>query len=356
MNFPLFKTKTNNDKQFNLNDPKQRADYFQTKAGEEITKLKKYFGNGNTFIAYVLGKKNAGKGTYAKLFLEALGDSADNVVHISVGDIVRDVHSAMENKKEKKELMQFLKENYRGYISAQKAIDALLGRDTKTLLPNEFILSLVKREINQQGKKALFIDGFPRTLDQVSYSLYFRDLIDYRPDTDFFVLIDVPEAVIDERLKYRVICPKCHTSRNLKLLPTSKIGYDKNKKEFYLECDNPDCQGARMVGKEGDELGIENIRKRLEMDGKLIKQALNLYGVPKILLRNSVPIDKVNELVDDYEITPEYVFSYNKKEHSVEIKEKPWIIKDDQGVDSHSLLAPPVVVSFIKQMVEVLDL
>jgi len=36
--------------------------------------------------------------------------------------------------------------------------------------------------------------------------------------------------------------------------------------------------------------------------------------------------------------------------------EKPWIVKDDEGVPSYSLLAPPVVVSMIKQIVEVLDL
>ena len=75
-------------------------------------------------------------------------------------------------------------------------------------------------------KKALFIDGFPRDLDQVSYSLFFRDLIGYRADPDIFILIDVPNSVIDERIKYRVVCPKCHTPRNLKLLATKQVEYD----------------------------------------------------------------------------------------------------------------------------------
>ena len=65
--------------------------------------------------------------------------------------------------------------------------------------------------------------------------------------------------------------------------------------------------------KEGDELGIETIRERLETDKKLIKQSLSLYGIPKILLRNSIPIKKAKDFVDDYEITPEYIFERDKK-------------------------------------------
>jgi hypothetical protein len=35
---------------------------------------------------------------------------------------------------------------------------------------------------------------------------------------------------------------------------------------------------------------------------------------------------------------------------------EPWIVKDDEGVPSYSLLAPPVAVSFIQQTVKVLGL
>ena len=60
-----------------------------------------------------------------------------------------------------------------------------------------------------------------------------------------------------------------------------------------------------MIIKEGDELGIGPIKERLKTDEKLIKQAFSLYGVPKILLRNSIPVDKAKQTVNDYEITPE---------------------------------------------------
>jgi len=103
-------------------------------------------------------------------------------------------------------------------------------------------------------------------------------------------------------------------------------------------------------------LGVEPIRERLKMDGKLIEMTFSLYGIPKILLRNSLPLKDANNFVDDYEITPEYIFEWSGKEKRVKIKEKPWQILDDEGIPSLSLLPQPVVVSMIKQMVDVLGL
>jgi len=111
-----------------------------------------------------------------------------------------------------------------------------------------------------------------------------------------------------------------------------------------------------MISKEGDELGIKPIKERLEKDEKLMEQALSLYGVPKIFLRNAIPQKIAKQYVDDYEITPEYVFQWDKKNRKVKIKEKPWVILNDKGEKSVSLLAPPVVVSMIKQLVKFLSL
>ncbi|MBL7141961.1 nucleoside monophosphate kinase [Patescibacteria group bacterium] len=307
--FPLSLSKTKIDglnEKFNLSNVAERAAYFKAKVGPEIEKLKQYFQH-NTFIAYWLGKKNSGKGTYSKLMMEIFG--RDKIGHISIGDIVRSAHRSMSDQNKKQEILDYLKKNYRGYISIDQAISSLLGRNTRSLLPTEFILALVKREIDKMPRKTLFIDGFPREMDQISYSLYFRDLINYRNDVDIFIVIDIPEPVISERMKYRVVCPKCYAPRNLKLFPTQEVGYDQEKKEFYLRCDSPKCQNARMGIKEGDNLGIEAIRKRLELDDKLIKKVFSLHGIPKILLRNAIPVKQTKNLVDDYEITPEY--SYN---------------------------------------------
>ena len=350
--FPYFKTKVEGvTEKFNLSDPAERKKYFAVKAGPEIAQLKEYLKN-NTFVAYFLGKKNSGKGTYSKLMIEVFGE--DKISHISVGDIVRGVHRDMEDEQKTRELMDFLYQNYRGYISVDDAIKALLSRDTKTLLPTEFILALIKREIDKLLRKSLFIDGFPRELDQISYSLFFRDLINYRQDPDIFVVISIPESVIDERMKYRVVCPVCQTPRNLKLFATKLAGYDAEKKQFYLICDDPNCGGARMVAKEGDNLGRETIRERLELDDKLIEKVFSLHGIPKVFLRNSLPIKLAKDLVDDYEITPEYVFRLDKN-NQVKIREKQWIVKDDDDVDAYSLLAAPIVLSLIKQLAKILS-
>src|SRR3989338_10327452 len=285
--FPITKTKVPNlERKFDLSDPKERMEYFEAKAGPEIAKLKKYFEN-NTFVAYLLGKKNSGKGTYTKLMAEIFGK--DKIGHISVGDLVRTTHKIVEDPAQKKELIEYLEQHYRGYISIEDAIDALIGKKQKVLFPNEFILALVKREIDKFGRKVIFIDGFPRELDQVQYALYFRDLVNYRLDPDLFVAISIPESVIDERMRNRVTCPICQTPRNLKTFPTKEAGYDEKSKEFFLICDNPECSGARMVGKEGDDAGIEIIRERLDLDDVLIKKVMTLHGIPKILLRNAVP-------------------------------------------------------------------
>ena len=354
MRFPIFKTKIEGLTQKpNLTDPKDRKAYFELKAGLEIKKLKEFLKH-HTFIAYLLGKKNSGKGTYSKMFAEVIDPA--KISHFSIGDMVREVDEGLKISKRKKELSSFLEKQYRGFLPLKEALSAFEKRNTETLLPTELILALVKREIAKRKKKVLFIDGFPRDLDQISYSLFFRDLIGYREDPDIFILINVPEAVIDERIKWRRICPLCQTSRNLKLFPTSKVDYDERGKEFYLICDNPDCQGVRMISKEGDELGIEPIRKRLEMDKKLMEKAFSLYGIPKVLLRNSLPIKEASKYVDDYEITLEYSYQWLDKTKLVKIIEKPWQILDDRGIPSYSLLPPPVVVSLIKQMVEVLDL
>ena len=110
-----------------------------------------------------------------------------------------------------------------------------------------------------------------------------------------------------------------------------------------------------MVPKEGDSRGIAPIKERLKTDAKLVEQAYSFYGIPKILLRNSLPAKTARNYVDDYEITPEYQSQWDRKNKKVKIIEKPWIIKDDNGIPSYSLLAQPVVIALLKQMAKVLQ-
>ncbi len=350
--FPVWKTKTPKVKgNFDLGDLGSRKKYFQAKAGKEIKEINNYLKK-KTFVAYLLGKKNSGKGTYSKLFIEALGTK--KVGHVSVGDIVRDVHKSLSDKKERKSLVAFLKAHYRGFHDLEETIGLIESRSQTSLMSTELIIALVKYEISKRPRQALFIDGFPRALDQINYSLYLRDLIGYRNDPDMLVFISLPESVIDERIKYRVVCPKCRAPRNTRLMATKHVGWDEKKGEFYLMCDNPACNKAKMEPKEGDELGIDPIRARLAVDDEVFKKLLGVGGIPKVYLRNAMPANVALKYVDKYEVTPGYSYERNAKTGGIKTIEKPWTIKDDEGKESMSLLPPPVAVALIKQIAAIL--
>lgn len=333
---------------FDLTDPQSLQEYFQAKASEEIETIKDYLQN-KQFIGFFVGKKNAGKGTYSKLFSELIGK--DKIVHLSVGDLVRDVHGNWEeyikSPKGKK-----LKDYYRGFISFEEAQDRFLSRSASNLLPSEFILALLRVEFDDLQDKSIFLDGFPRDVDQIGYSLFFKEIMGREEDKDMFILIDIPDSVINERIKSRRICPICNTPRNLKLLPTSSVGFDSEKQEFYLMCDNPACNKARMVGKEGDELGIEPIKERLEKDQEIINKSNELYGIQKVLLRNSIPVTEADQYFDKYELTP--AFGYELDGEKVKTVESPWTVKDNEGVESYSLMPAPVAIALLKQMSKIL--
>ena len=353
LEFPIVGTKVPGlTKKFDLADPKSRKEYFQAKVGKEIGLISNYLETG-TFMAFLLGKKNSGKGTYSGFLREIFG--LDKIAIVALGDLVREVHANWDGYTRTDEY-QDLKKFYRGFISFDEAIERLHGRSTTSLLPSEFILALLKARIKKTGKKAIFVDGIPRDTDQISYALFFRDLADYREDPDLFVMIDIPMSVIDERIKYRVICPNCSTSRNIKLLVTKDIEYDKDTGKFHLICDNPECKNVRMVTKEGDDLGLGPIKERLEKDEMILQRVNELHGIPKVMLRNHVPAKEALEHYDEYELTPEYVLHWDEKGKKVRVEEKPWTVKDDNNVESYSLLAPPVVVSLIKQLRKVLEL
>ena len=87
LEFPIIGTKVKGlTKRFDLSGPEGREKYFKAKVGDEIERIGKYLKNG-TFVAFMIGKKNSGKGTYSQIFAEIFG--SDKVSLISIGDIVR---------------------------------------------------------------------------------------------------------------------------------------------------------------------------------------------------------------------------------------------------------------------------
>jgi adenylate kinase family enzyme len=354
MDFPIFNSKELSDgRTYNLTHPPERLQYFHAKLGTKIDDVKEFLDN-HSFVSYMLAKKLAGKGTYAKMVEEILGP--ERFCHISVGDVVRGAHKTLESNECSKDLYSYLEKNYRGFISLEDAVEALLNRSQdKVSVPSELLLALLKYEIEKVGSKGLFIDGLPRNLDQVSYSLYFRDLINFRDDPDFFVFIDVPMEIIRSRVENRVICPICQTSRNITFNPTKFVRYDETTSEFYFLCDSSSCSGygtARYMAKEGDTAGIEFIKERLDSDGALMEKAYALQGIPKVLVRSAIPVDVAYEYVEEYEIQP--AFTYKLEGSEVLVIPQPWKFKDDAGVESYTVFAATYVVNMFSQIHNIL--
>lgn len=349
--FPIIGTITKGvDQPFDLTNPDSLNEYFEAKVGPEIKTIKKALEKQN-FIAFFVGKKNAGKGTYSKLFMNLIGEN--KIVHLSVGDLVREIHGDWDNFIKSAEGKK-LKDIYRGNISFEEAVERFLGRSASKLLPSEFILALLRVKFDDLKGKSVFLDGFPRDLDQINYSLFFKEILGREDDKDMYILIDIPDSVINERIKYRRICPICHAPRNLKLLATPFVGYDEKTQEYYLMCENPACNKAIMVSKEGDELGIAPIKERLVKDQQIIDKAFDLIGIPVLLLRNSIPVTVADKNFNKYELTPG--FSYERDDKgNVKTIENPYTVEDNNGVKSYSLMPAPVAVALIKQMAEVLS-
>ena len=88
-------------KKFDLSDPASRKEYFEYKCGPEIKKLREYLKK-NTFIAYFMGKKSSGKGTYSKMFAEVI--DKDKIAHFSIGDMIRSFDEVIQDKEKKRQI------------------------------------------------------------------------------------------------------------------------------------------------------------------------------------------------------------------------------------------------------------
>ncbi len=337
---------------YDLSNPSDRMEYFEEKVGEEISAIKKYL-ESNSFVAYLLAKKMAGKGTYATMLREVFGE--EKIAHVSVGDLVRDAENMAVDEKGARILNDWLKKNYSGGFRVDDLIEMLRNHEFSKYYPTGMIISLLERAIHDCRGKALLIDGFPRTLDQIENSLKFTELIDYRPDPDFFVHIECPEEVILERYKGRRVCPKCSSTGHITLLPKPGVKYDEEKKEYILLCDNPACNKEPLIKKQADELGAQYVEKR-NSDTQELMDEIKKYTETgsSILLKNAVPVEGF--VGEDYEVTKITEYSRNETSGEITRTDKPWIMKDNDGVDCYSYYPAAVVKDFIRQLANKLEL
>ncbi len=144
----------------------------------------------------LLGPPGAGKGTQAKFISERY-----HLPHISTGDLF------MRNMTNKTPLG----------LKAKEYMDQGL------LVPDHLTIDLVKDRLEEEDAKVGYLlDGFPRTVNQAKVLC---DLLDEMGESlDGALLIDVPSAVLRQRMPGRRICPACGATYHVDFNPSEVDG------------------------------------------------------------------------------------------------------------------------------------
>ncbi len=207
----------------------------------------------------LLGAPGSGKGTLAKLLSSELG-----VPHISTGDILREkVHQA-----------------------------GLLGKivkpfmETGKLVPDEVMLNIIEKRINQPDcKKGFILDGFPRTLVQAEK--LDQLLSDSNRSIDFALEFEVSGQCALKRLGGRRICSMCGADYNLYSKLPQKEGVCDicGGKLFQREDDKEDVVLNRLKVYREETLPIEEYYNH---QGKLIR--INSEPNPDMVLKEILKV------------------------------------------------------------------
>lgn len=154
----------------------------------------------------LFGPPGSGKGTYASRLSLELG-----IPHISTGELVRD---EIKNQTE-----------------TGKRISNYSKRGQ--LVPDSVICRLLQNRISQRDcEKGFILDGFPRTIPQA-------EELEKISKTDIVINLDVPDAVIIERLSSRLTCRTCGSIYNERFLkPRVKGQCDKCEGQLYKREDD----------------------------------------------------------------------------------------------------------------------
>lgn len=125
-------------------------------------------------VVLLMGPPGAGKGTQASCLAEARG-----LRKLSTGDMLRE-HVR------------------RGTEQGQKAKAVM---DAGELVPDDLIVAMVRREVEEQDEVRVLLDGFPRTPGQAE--ALDALLADFGAEMDAVVVLDVPEEELVRRLVQR---------------------------------------------------------------------------------------------------------------------------------------------------------
>ncbi len=330
-------------------------EFYEERVGEHFAKLREHIDD-TGFVLFFLAKKSAGKGTYSKI-LQNITDG--KIMHLSVGDLVRASEKRALDPEQREEFVNELREFYKGSDDIDDVVDKFIkeASDLSALLPTEMVMALIEKAVKDNQGKALVIDGFPRSLDQVEIAMRMQDDFEKKGLPSAFVELDCPDDVLVQRQLHRVVCPECQTPRNVKVLLTEQIEYDEDSGEYHLICDNKECDNVRMKKKYANVTAddIDKIKAVQDQVKELIHHVREKAAHCHIKVSNHVHVDDAgNHDPDDF--TLEASFDWDPESKKVIKNFKPWIIKDDEGREAYSRWPDPVVAELVKALSEWLDL
>jgi adenylate kinase len=169
-------------------------------------------------IVILLGAPGSGKGTIAG----RLASENANLKHVSSGDLLRGAVAK----------------------GTPAGVEAKGYMDKGALVPDALIAQMIKDVLAETtGDVTMLLDGFPRNVAQAEI------LEKTGAPIRSAVLVDVPDAIIQDRISGRRTCPKCKAGYHVKALPPKVEGIcDKcGEKLVIRKDDNPATVKDRLV-------------------------------------------------------------------------------------------------------------
>ncbi|XP_010242037.1 PREDICTED: adenylate kinase, chloroplastic [Nelumbo nucifera] len=196
----------------------------------------------------ISGAPASGKGTQCEQITKKYG-----LVHIAAGDLLRaEVAAGTENGKQAKEHME-----------------------KGQLVPDEIVVMMVKERLLQPDSQesGWLLDGYPRSLSQA------KALEDFGIQPDLFILLEVPEEILVERVVGRRLDPV-----------TGKI--------YHLKYSPPETEeiAARLTQRFDDT--EEKVKLRLRTHHQNVEAVLSRYEGVTVKVNGNVPKEEVFAQID----------------------------------------------------------
>ncbi|KAL6318355.1 hypothetical protein AAG906_039447 [Vitis piasezkii] len=204
--------------------------------------------NPNSLKIMISGAPASGKGTQCELITKK-----HDLVHIAAGDLLRaEVAAGSENGRRAKEFMEKGK-----------------------LVPNEIVVMMVRDRLLQPDsqEKGWLLDGYPRSQSQATA------LKEFGFEPDLFILLEVPEEILVERVVGRRLDPV-----------TGRI--------YHLKYSPPENEeiAARLTQRFDDT--EEKVKLRLRTHHQNVEAVLSLYKDITIKVNGGVSKEEVFAQID----------------------------------------------------------